>query len=175
MKRLVAICALLTLLAAPANAWERIAVQKNDTLSLKDCLNIGIHNLGAIRRAYMNYQMAMNSVSIAKSAYIPTISAGIGLNVTDNSHNNNGLTSRTFPSVSATLNQLIWDFGKTSAYIRMYKFNKIMARLQFEDIIHDNYFNIQKAYYGVLASKSYVDVDRSIETCQQFPSRRMAV
>jgi len=161
LKRFIALCALFTLLATPANAWDRIAVKKNDTLSLKDCLNIGIHNLGAIRRAYMNYQMAMNSVGIAKSAYIPTISAGIGLSVTDNSHNNNGVTSRTFPNVSATLNQLIWDFGKTSAYIRMYKFNKIMARLQFEDIIHDNYFNIQKAYYGVLASKSYVDVEKA--------------
>ena len=160
-KRILVLGTILAFLITPANAWERIEVQKNDSLTLEECLNMGLHNLGAIRRAYMTYQMAVNSVGIAKSAYMPTLSAGIGLNVNDNSFMNHGGTSRTFPSIQATLNQLIWDFGKTSSYIRMFKFNKIMAKLQFQDLLHDNYFNIQKAYYGVLASKSYVDVEKA--------------
>lgn len=160
-KRILVLSSILTILAMPANAWERIEVQKNDSLTLEECINMGLHNLGGIRRAFMTYQMALNSVGIAKSAFMPTLSAGVGLNVTDNNHANNGVTSRTFPSIQATLNQLIWDFGKTSSYIRMFKFNVIMAKLQFQDILHDNYFNIQKAYYGVLASKSYMDVEKA--------------
>ena len=118
-KRILVLGTILAFLITPANAWERIEVQKNDSLTLEECLNMGLHNLGAIRRAYMTYQMAVNSVGIAKSAYMPTLSAGIGLNVNDNSFMNQGGTSRTFPSIQATLNQLIWDFGKTTAKINM--------------------------------------------------------
>ena len=163
MKRLLILSTLLLCLSIPANAhtWERIGVQKNDSLSLSKCIEMAIFNAGAVRRAYMNYEMATNSVGIAKSAYIPTLSAGIGLNVTDNNHANRGVTSRTFPSVSATLNQLIWDFGKTNALIRMSKFNKIMAKFQLEALLCDIIYETQTAYYGVLASKSYVDVEKA--------------
>ena len=140
--------------------WESISVQKNDSLTLENCIDIAIHNNGDVRRAYMNLQTAINNVSIAKSAYIPTISLGAGLSGSEDTRMGGG-TSRNFPSVSATLQQLIWDFGKTSAYIRMYKFNRIIAQLQYEDAMHDSIFAVQSAYYNVLATKSYVDVEKA--------------
>ena len=163
MKRILVISALILSLATPVNAhtWARIEVQKNAALPLKKCIEMAVFNAGAARRSYMNYEMAINREGIAKSAFVPTLSAGVGLNVTDNTHSNNGQTSRTFPSVSATLNQLIWDFGKTSAHIRMSKFNKIMAKYQFEDLINTIVFNTKSAYYTVLASKSYIDVEKA--------------
>lgn len=163
LKRFLVITALLMSLTAPANAhtWARIEVQKNDSLSLEQCIEMAVFNAGAARRAYMNYEMATNSVGIAKSAFIPTLSAGVGLNVTDNSHLNGGKTARTFPSIQATLNQLIWDFGKTSALIRMSKFNKIMAKFQMDELLNSIIYETKTAYYGVLASKSYVDVEKA--------------
>ena len=163
LKRFLVISALLISLTTPVNAhtWARIEVQKNDSLSLSKCIEMAVFNAGAARRAYMNYEMATNSVGIAKSAFIPTLSAGVGLNVTDNSRLNNGITSRTFPSIQATLNQLIWDFGKTSALIRMSKFNKIMAKYQMDELLNSIIYETKTAYYGVLASKSYVDVEKA--------------
>ena len=163
LKRFLIITALIASMTAPVNAhtWARIEVQKNDSLSLKQCIEMAVFNAGAARRAYMNYEMATNSVGIAKSAFIPTLSAGVGLNVTDNSHLNNGKTSRTFPSIQATLNQLIWDFGKTSALIRMSKFNKIMAKFQMDELLNSIIYETKTVYYGVLASKSYVDVEKA--------------
>lgn len=143
-----------------AQVWENISVEKNASLTLENCIDIAIHNKGDIRRAYMNLQTAINNVGIAKSAFIPTISAGVGLSGADNSRTGLG-TTRDFPSVTASLQQLIWDFGKTSAYIRMYKFNKILARLQYEDAMHDAIFDVQSAYYNVLATKAYVDVEKA--------------
>ncbi len=161
MKRLIALLFMIIGISAPVFAitWETIDIQKNDTLTLENCIDIGLHNRGIVRRAYLNYLIAKNNVSIAKSLYTPTISAGVGLSGSDNS--NVGGTTRTFPSVQATLQQLIYDFGKTSSYIRMYKFNKIVAQLQYEDTMHDVSFAIQSSYYGVLASKAYVDVEKA--------------
>ncbi len=164
MKRFAAlVCFIFILLNnqfALAQAWENISVEKNASLTLENCIDIAIHNKGDIRRAYMNLQTAINNVGIAKSAFIPTISAGVGLSGADNSRTGLG-TTRDFPSVTASLQQLIWDFGKTSAYIRMYKFNKILARLQYEDAMHDAIFDVQSAYYNVLATKAYVDVEKA--------------
>ena len=87
LKRFLIISALIMSLITPVNAhtWARIEVQKNDSLSLKQCIEMAIFNAGAARRAYMTYEMARNSVGITKSAFIPTLSAGVGLNITDNS------------------------------------------------------------------------------------------
>ncbi len=165
MKRILALaCFLLIIIgcqcAQAKQVWESITVQKNDSLTLENCIDIAIHNNGDIRRAYMNLQTAINNIGIAKSAYIPTISLGAGISGAEDTRPGGG-TSRTLPSASATLQQLIWDFGKTSAYIRMYKFNKIIAQLQYEDSMHDTMFAVQSAYYNVLATKAYVDVEKA--------------
>ncbi len=165
MKRFTALLCLLFILlnghnAQTAQVWESITIQKNDSLTLDNCIDIGIHNNGDVRRAYMNLQTAINNVGIAKSAYIPTISAGVGLTGSEDTRAGGG-TSRNFPSVTASIQQLIWDFGKTSAYIRMYKFNRIIAQLQYEDAMHDIVFAVQSAYYNVLATKAYVDVEKA--------------
>ena len=97
-------------------------------LTLKDCISKALNNSPMIKRAKINYEMAKKNVKIAQSVYFPTVSAGVGYDFINregsriNSTNTNGF------NVRAGISQLIWNFGKTGANIKMQKFNKIVDK-----------------------------------------------
>ena len=129
-------------------------IEKGATLSMKDCLEIALNNSPLIKKARYNYGISEKSYSIAKAAYFPTIGIGTGYYVNSNSSSNRGgiynrnmSTSNNYYSAEASLNQLIWNFGKTNANIRMYNFYKIAAIFDFDNIVLDTLFEVKMNYY----------------------------
>ncbi len=136
-------------------------------LNLNDCINISLNNSPLVKRTIYNLRTAKNNISIAKSAYTPTVSAGVGYNQTFNSMSGGGnvmqntYNSRNFPSVSASINQMLFNFGKTLASVKMQKYNKIAAQYEFDYSVLTTTFDVKLKYYAVLAAKSVVDIERS--------------
>ena len=88
----------LTLSVNTAFAIDEIKVEQGSVLSLNDCIAIALNNNPAIKNARYNY----------------------------NDTNTNKYTTNTnVYSVEATLNQLIWNFGRTNAHIKMQKLDYI--------------------------------------------------
>ena len=137
-----------------------MSVEKHAVLNIKDCINLALQNSPNIKKARYNYGIAKGNVGIAKSGYFPTIGIGTGYNLSD-SHTNRYNTSSDVYSAEANINQLIWNFGKTNANIRMYNFNRIAALYDFNDIVLETIFGVKTNYFGVLAAKATMDINRA--------------
>lgn len=145
-----------------AQAIQAVQIEKNSTLSLNDCIKIALNNSPVVKKYILNLDIAKSSVGVAKSAYFPSLTLGAGYNQSfgERNHGLGSYQSRTLPSFNSSLSQLLWNFGKTDAGIRMEKFNKIAAEFDFDEIVLTTIFNVKLQYYGVLAAKNLVEVER---------------
>ena len=146
-----------------ANAVENATIEKNAILSINDCIQMALDNSPAVKKARYNYGVSKNQTSIAKADYFPTIGVGTGYYATENATSNSLMRQgrNNYYSAEASLTQLIWDFGKTNANIRMNKFNTIAAVYTFDDTVLDTIFSVKTNYYGVLAAKASVDINKA--------------
>ena len=154
---------ILALYLTTTSVWaieEQAGIQKNAVLNIKDCVSIALQNSPKIKKAKYNYGIAKGNVGIAKSGYFPTLGVGTGYNITENKTNKTS-TSNNIYSAEASINQLLWNFGKTNANIRMYNFNKDATLYEFENTVLDTIFSVKTNYYGVLAAKATMEVNRA--------------
>ena len=143
-----------------AFAVEQMTVEKHAVLGIDDCVNIALQNSPKIKKARYNYGISKGNLGVAKAGYFPTLGVGTGYNITD-THTSKNSTNSNIYSAEASLNQLIWNFGKTNANIRMQNFNRITSLYEFENIVLDTIFTVKNRYYAVLAAKATMDVNRA--------------
>lgn len=149
---------LMCVISLPAFAIDEIT--ENSTLELQDCIDLAIKNSPKINMS-KNYALAAKSrIGQAKSDYFPTLGAGTGYygqvqkqgNVSGNDH---------YYSANTSLNQMIYNFGKTNARINMQKFSEIAAKHDIEDAIVQAVYDVKSAYYGVLSAQANRDIQRA--------------
>ena len=144
----------------PVFSAEVAAVQKGMVLSLDDCIEIALKNSPNIKKSRYNYRLSKTDVNIAKSDFFPTLSLSTGLNYNDSKsrlrdYNNN------YYNAQASINQMIWNFGKTNARIKMQKFNMISSQFSFDNTVLSTIYTVKNNYYAVLAAKAAMEVNRA--------------
>lgn len=135
-------------------------IELKASLSMNDCIKKALENSPAIKKQKLNYDLADKELSISKAVYFPTVGAGGGYKFSG-SKASRGTSNSTALSADATIKQLIWNFGKTSANIRMEKFNRITALYDFDNTVLTTIFDVKTKYYAVLAAKASVEVDKA--------------
>ncbi len=133
-----------------------------EKLRLADCINIAIKNSPVIKKAEFNLQQAKAGVNIAKSDYFPTIGVETGFEYNYNSdiEYDSGQNIRHFPMVNVYLDQLIYNFGKTNASIKMQKFNEIAAEYKYLDSICETINDVKLKYFNVILAEEVVRVQK---------------
>ena len=145
-----------------------ITVTDSSTLTVLDCISIGLKNSPVIKEAAYRLEIAKSEVGSAKASYFPEISAGVGFRQENNSNRADFYQDyRELPTVGIALNKMIWDFGRTTANIRMRDFLKIAAEYEFEDTVCATVFNIKMHYYKLLKTKAEYDEIQSITKLQE--------
>lgn len=147
-------------LSIPTFALEDINVQQGSVLSLNDCISIALNHNPAIKNARYNYGISKSNVGVARSEFFPTVGVGTGYsyNTTSSSKINTDTNAYT---VQATLNQLLWNFGRTNANIKMQKFYLIADEYNFYNTVRETTFNVKQKYYEVLASRATVLINKA--------------
>ena len=130
-------------------------------LTLKDCIQKALSNSPNIRRAKINYEMARKNVKIAQSVYFPTLSGSVGYDFTNINGTRVISTTSNMFNASAGIRQLIWNFGKSGANIKMQKFNSIVAYYDFDTMVLDTIFNVKVNYFSTLAAKAAIEIDEA--------------
>lgn len=167
----------LIITTAQAFAIDDIKVEQGSVLSLNDCISIALNNNPAIKNARYNYGISKANVNIARSEFFPTIGVGTGYTYNAvNSKRKNGIpmyypggttssssytNSTNAYSVEASLNQLLWNFGRTNAHIRMQKFYLIADKYNFENIVRETTFAVKQRYFEVLAARATVIINKA--------------
>lgn len=139
--------------------FKPVEIKNGSVLSIMDCVSTAFQNSPIVRRHKYNLDIAKSNVGMAKSQFFPSLGVGAGFYHENNSDNENfSRRYRELPNVAVTLNQLIWDFGKSTSFIRMEKFYQIGAEYEFMDSLCKTIFEVKEKYYNVLKTKALVEI-----------------
>ena len=150
--------------------FRPIIVQDGMELSVADCVAAAFKNSPKIRRQKYNLDIAKSNLGIAKSQYFPVIGAGVGYLHQNNSNSRYyDLKYRELPNVGVTVNQLVYNFGKSTAQIKMEEFYKIGAEYEFMDSLCQTLFEVKLRYYELLQQKALYQVfENDVEINKNF-------
>ena len=139
-----------------------VEIKDGTILNIVDCVALAYKNSPKIRRKKYELDAAKSNVGIAKSRFFPIFNAGVGLNFEKNSDSiYYNKRYRDLPAIGVSLNQLIWDFGKSTSFIKMENFHKIAAEYEFTDALCYTLFDIKAKYYNLLQAKALYNVAKN--------------
>ncbi|MBR1776672.1 TolC family protein [bacterium] len=156
--------------AEHAELFKTVVVKDGTNLDITECVALAFRNSPKIKRKKYELDIAKSNVGIAKSAFFPVIGAKVGFyNQTNSNKKVYGREYRELPNVAATVNQLVWDFGKSIANIKMEEFYKIGAEYEFMDSLCSTLFDVKKKYYEVLKAQANVEIAKdNVEICKKY-------
>lgn len=134
-------------------------VKLNSELSLDECIDIAMQNNPSIQSYFLNTDIFKSRIGQAKSYYFPQINveasydrynSSISNDALDNNHNN------FFTGVS--LNQLLYDFGRTPTSIKINKINYDASTEDLRNRVREVVFDVKRYYHLVLLKMQTCDV-----------------
>ena len=157
-----------------AELFKTVVVKDGTDLDIIECVALAFKNSPNIKRKKYELDLAKSNLGVARSVYFPVIGAGVGF------YNENNSDSiyydkhyRDLPSVGVSINKMIWDFGKTTAYIKMEEFYKIGAEYEFMDSLCSTLFEVKRKYYNLLRTKAIRDITIENIKMQEYLTKLM--
>ncbi|MEW6419152.1 MAG: TolC family protein [Nitrospirota bacterium] len=155
----------------PFNAGAEDIIKKGESLNLERCIEIALKRQPTINAAMNTANANQNKIGEAKANYYPQIdwtSSASRTAVGTRSSYGFETTSVIFNSYSTgvTLNQNIFDFGKTASQVKIQKLNYDSSLSDLENVSVQIILSVKQAYYGVLQAKRNRDV--AADTVKQF-------
>ncbi len=153
-----------------AEFFKTVVIKDGSNLDIVNCVALAFKNSPKIKRKKYELDLAKSNVGIAKSAFFPVIGAGVGFHNENNSnHDAFNKYYRELPNVAVAVNQLVWDFGKSIANIRMEEFYKIGAEYEFMDSLCATLFDVKDKYYEVLKAQALVTIaEDNVIICKKY-------
>ena len=136
-------------------------------LSLEETILIALMNNPQIEIARQQYMAGEGIVTQAESLYWPHLSTGADIsrvNIKD-------LLPEEEDNVAHLMlrvNQLIWDFGRTTGFVDSSRFNRQAAAENLRQAHHDIVFQVKTDFYSVLEKKRLIEVaEQAVENYEQ--------
>jgi len=131
---------------------EKISADK--CLTAMECINLALRNQSTVRQAAAQVQLQIGAVGKSRSELLPgtSVSAQRSLATSGSNDGNNRA------SATATVNQLIYDFGRSSSLLIQAKEQRSSALFALIATRADVVLNVKQAYYGVLRTNRLVHV-----------------
>ncbi len=158
----------LAMNSMPVNAIEEEQkstepIEENDQkeqkiFTIDECIHYALEHDPNIKVAKDKVDIQKSKVGQAKSDYFPTLGAGNGYTFSSNKEGNSSNRTNNSYNADVSVNQLIWNFGKSAANINMQKYNEKASEFDLEYEILATVYKVKMAYYEVLAAKANNDV-----------------
>lgn len=136
---------------------EDMGIKQGDTLSLDDCINIAISNNPSIGLAINTTKIYKSRIGQAKSAYLPQLNVSTGYSRQNPETNGTDRDNNQYAG-SISLNQMIYDFGKTPTKTKIQSLNLNSSKSDVDETILQVSYNVKQAYFSALSSKISKDV-----------------
>jgi TolC family type I secretion outer membrane protein len=146
--------------AATTTAASR-PIQAGERLSLERCVEIGLRRSPAIAAAESTLNAAGARVGQARSAYYPQVGLS-GAYTAFSPYTDPGNNAQDLYQGTASLNQIIYDFGRTPSQVRIQRFNQDASRSDRRNTVSQVVYGIKQAYYALLQAEKNRDV--AVET-----------
>jgi outer membrane protein len=149
-----------TTIAPPAqttSATQTASARPGERLSLQQCVDIARQKSPTIAAAGYAVGAADARIGQAQSAYYPQISLSGGYSkysvYTDRTNASNDLYQG-----NATLNQMLFDFGKTPSQVRIQRLNEDASRSDQRNTVSQVVYGVKQAYYSLLQAEKNSEV-----------------
>ena len=126
--------------------------------TIEECVDYALKNDPNIKIAKDMVKVYKSRVGQAKSDYFPRLGGGTGYNFISNKTTGSSANRSNYYDLDLSVNQQIWNFGKTTANINMQKYNYQSAQYDLDFEILKTIYDVKTAYYSVLAARAYTDV-----------------
>ena len=146
------------LFAACASA-QQDAIVAGSTLTVNQCISIALSNDPDIKAYDYTAQAQQAVLAQSKSAYYPTLNAEAGFNSNHADKLNaldpmaSSIGNYDGKNAGLTLNQLVFDFGKTPAAVSANRANLRSAKFNVDDQIVSVVDEVKRAYNAVVFAK----------------------
>ena len=126
-------------------------------LSLDETILVALMNNPQIEVARQQYLAGEGIVTQARSSYWPRLSTGADIsrvNIKDllpEDEDNVG-------HLSLRINQLLWDFGRTTGLVDTSRFNRQASDENLKQVHHDIVFQVKTDFYSVLEKRRLIEV-----------------
>lgn len=173
--RLLILFVIGALACGVANAAEQAAtagagiIKEGERLTLERCVEIALRNQPNIIAAKSNVLAAGSKVGQAESSYYPQVNLSTGYSKTSpvpSTSVRSGAGAFDDYGVNASLQQNIYDFGKTRLSVKVQEHNLDATRSDLESTAIQTVYKVKDAYYGVLLAVRNRDV--AVDTVKQF-------
>jgi TolC family type I secretion outer membrane protein len=155
---------ILFLLVIPFNSDAEEIIKKGEILNLQRCIEIALKKHPDIIASTNNVNAYINKVGQSRADYYPQINLYSGYSRISPVTSANG--SYDNYSTGININQIIYDFGKTSTQVNIQNLNLNAVRTDLESISDRIIFNVKQKYFALLQSKRNKQVAE--ETVRQY-------
>jgi len=148
----------------PAAVGAEDLIRKGETLDLRRCIDIALIKHPNIQAAISTIAAGESRVGQARSGYYPQLKGSAGYSRTDPTSTSvisKGSAYNLYSS-SISLNQKLYDFGKTTTQVKIQEFNRDSSHRDFDDVLVQLIFGVKQAYYGLLQARYNRDVAREV-------------
>jgi outer membrane protein len=157
--------------AAPLSARAEEIIKKGESLTLEQSIDIALKMQPSIISAMNTAKVDQSRIGQAKASYYPQIdwtssASRTSVGTRTSFGFKTGSVIYNSYSTAVNLNQIIYDFGKTAAQVKIQGLNYNSSISDLENVTEQIIFNVKQAYYGVLQARRNRDV--ATETVKQF-------
>lgn len=162
MKRFIALI-VLAASVLPLKGEAQDVIRKGEQLNLERCIAIALMKNPAVVAAKSTMDASESRVGQAKAGYYPVIDFTTSASRTSVGPRQSlgfrtGSAIFNSYSTGATLNQTIYDFGKTGTQVRIQSLNSDSSSSDIENVSQQVILNVKQAYYGAIQAKYSRDV-----------------
>lgn len=138
-----------------------------DTLTLEEALRMARENNGSVRSAYLNYEASRASVSVANSAFLPTVTPQFSRQWGETNQYTGfgrGNFDTTGSSAFVNVNWQLWDNGTRRLNLRQASLNADSQELTALQTLRSTLFDVERKFYDALRTQKLLEVqDRNVE------------
>ncbi len=127
-------------------------------LSLHDCIDKALGNHPSIRAAREGLNAGEARVTQATSAYLPQVQASTGYSESRSLGGAFGDTVTKGYTTTLSVNQLLYDFGKTGNTVDAARFGTQSAGMDVNRVSQEVILNVKQAYFALLQAKKLLTV-----------------
>ena len=147
-------CAIIVLLSTMALSPVHAATR----LTLNDCIDKALANHPSIRSAQEDLNAGEGRVVQAAAPYLPQVQASTGYSENYALGGAFGNSSTKSYTTTVSVNQIIYDFGRTGHALDAARLGAQSAELDLDRVVQIVVLNVKQAYYALLQSKKLVTV-----------------
>lgn len=149
------ILSLVTLLAGmlPATLWA-----ESEGLTLRQCIDLALKNQPSIRASQEAVNATLGREVQATSPYYPQVTASAGYNESHSVGGAFGDTITKNKTTTLSMNQLLYDFGKTGNSSDVAKWSVKSSKLDAERVRQEIILNVKQSFFALLQARKIAEV-----------------